>query len=570
MNACPIDAISMQEDKEGFLYPVSNTDRCIKCSKCVEICPYVKSEFILKDDSGELSKCYATYNRNEEVRFQSSSGGMFHVFADKILSENGIVFGAAFDDKFEVYHQSARTSNDVKKFMGSKYLQSRIGMIHREVEQHLKAGEKVLFTGVACQIAGLKRYLKTDHENLVCVDVICCSVGSPKIWRKYLKNFFPNFKIDVIKFRDKISGWDSSSLTIKGEAQEYACCIYKDLYFKSLRNNVFTRPACELCKFKNENRVSDITLADCWGWRKIASEMYDNRGLSSIVVHTNKGADLLEAIRDQLVVKESSLIDLEEFNSNYIHSESVDRKKRDAFWRDYKTMPFKNLIRKYANGSKKEIFFYNAKKIGRKIIPTIIRRIVKLTVKSFIYPYSSGKQMLTEDKIFNETFRFDGRKMPRSFKCAPEWKTIVLYRKYQANRNNIFSMYYKYRLDKQGLKTGIDFGGNVSIGRGLIIGHYGRIVLNGNIKFGEQIYLTHGVTIGRNAVGKRRGVPTFGNRVRIGANVIIVGNVTIGDDVCIAPGAFINFDVPSHSVVFGNPGQIHHKDNATEGYLGRL
>ncbi len=125
-------------------------------------------------------------------------------------------------------------------------------------------------------------------------------------------------------------------------------------------------------------------------------------------------------------------------------------------------------------------------------------------------------------------------------------------------------------LDRQGREIGIDFEGNLNIGRGLIIGHYGRIIINANAKFGEQIYITHGVTIGRNAVGKRKGVPTFGNRVRIGAYASIVGNVTIGDDVVITPGAFVNFDVPSHSIVLGNPGKIISKENATEGYLGIL
>jgi serine acetyltransferase/coenzyme F420-reducing hydrogenase beta subunit len=569
-NVCPVDVISMQEDEEGFLYPVVDTDNCIKCSKCLKVCPYIKSEFTLKPDSEELSKCYAAYNKNEEVRAQSSSGGMFRVFADKILSENGVVFGAAFDDKFEVEHQSARTGEDVTKLMGSKYLQSRMGMVCREVEEILKKGDKVLFTGVACQIAGLKRYLRKDYENLVCVDVLCCSVGSPKIWREYLKNFFPNSRIDSVKFRDKITGWDSTSMRITSGGKEYADIIYKNLYFKSLRANVFTRPACENCQFKNKNRVSDITLADCWGWKKIAPELNDNRGLSSIVVHTEKGIDLLNAVREQLVIKDTFLTDIEAFNSNYICSESYDKIKRAAFWKDYKKMAFKSLIMKYANENKKKVFLRKIKNISGKLLPATIRRVVKLTAKSFVYPYSGAKQILSEDKKFNETFRFDSKQMPRSFKSAPEWKIIVLYRKYQANSNNIFGMYYKYKLDRQGCKTGIDFGGNVNIGKGLIIGHYGRIVINGAAKFGEQIYLTHGVTIGRNAVGRKKGVPTFGNRVRIGANAIIVGNVTIGDDVCIAPGAFVNFDVPSHSVVFGNPGQIHHKDNATDGYLGTL
>lgn len=179
-------------------------------------------------------------------------------------------------------------------------------------------------------------------------------------------------------------------------------------------------------------------------------------------------------------------------------------------------------------------------------------------------------EMIEADRRFNETFRFGGKKMPRGFKCQPEWQFIVAYRKYQVNRGNIAGVYYRYRLDCIERRTGIHIEGNPNLGRGLIIGHYGRIIINGSVRFGEQVYITHGVTIGRNAVGKRQGVPVIGNRVRIGANATIVGNVCIGNDVLIAPNAFVNIDVPDHSMVVGNPCLIHHKENATEGYLGDL
>ena len=135
---------------------------------------------------------------------------------------------------------------------------------------------------------------------------------------------------------------------------------------------------------------------------------------------------------------------------------------------------------------------------------------------------------------------------------------------------NIVGRWYLHRLTRLEKKTGIHFEGNPNIGKGLIIGHYGRIIINSKATFGDQIYITHGVTIGRNATGKKAGVPHIGNKVRIGANACIVGNIKIGDDVMIAPNTFVNVDVPDHSVVIGNPCIIHHKDNATNGYLGFL
>lgn len=199
-----------------------------------------------------------------------------------------------------------------------------------------------------------------------------------------------------------------------------------------------------------------------------------------------------------------------------------------------------------------------------------IKKIIRLVLSLKTVRMRPVREMIAADKRFNETFRFGGNKMPASFRRQPEWKFIICYRKYQANVGNLLGYYYRHKLSVIERKTGIHIEGNPNFGKGLIIGHYGRIIVNGSVQFGEQIYITHGVTIGRNATGKKKGVPVIGNRVRIGANASIVGNVRIGDDVLIAPNAFVNIDVPSHSVVVGNPCVVHHKENATEGYLGEL
>ena len=188
---CPKQCITMQADEEGFLYPVVNTTRCIQCSKCVKVCPYTDSEFTNKPEKEELSVCYAAYNKNEEIRYKSASGGMFRVFADQIIAEGGVVFGATFDKDFTVEHTYTETLEGLTAFMGSKYLQSRMEDSFIQVKRFLREGRKVLFTGCACQIAGLKRYLKKDDANLICIDLICHGVDSPQIWLDYLHSLFP-------------------------------------------------------------------------------------------------------------------------------------------------------------------------------------------------------------------------------------------------------------------------------------------------------------------------------------------------------------------------------------------
>ena len=349
MSVCPKKCISMQEDEEGFLYPEVDVEKCIQCAKCVKICPYSNSDFTNKPKEDELALCYAAYNKDEEIRYKSSSGGMFRAFADKIIADGGVVFGAAFDESFLVEHRCVERQEDLTALMGSKYLQSRMGDCFAHVKCYLEENRKVLFTGCGCQIAGLKRFLRGKDENLICIDFICHGVHSPKIWYDYLHNLFPDEKVVFVNFRDKVTGQDNSSVSIKFSKSFFSEKKKNFLYFRSWQYGLFTRPSCEICPFKQDNRVSDITVADCWGGKKIAPEMYDDKGLSSVIVHTRKGKALFESVASRLVFKSTFIDDIKEFNSGYIRSCSFNHRKRTAFWRDYlaQKKPIDQLLEKY-------------------------------------------------------------------------------------------------------------------------------------------------------------------------------------------------------------------------------
>jgi serine O-acetyltransferase len=178
------------------------------------------------------------------------------------------------------------------------------------------------------------------------------------------------------------------------------------------------------------------------------------------------------------------------------------------------------------------------------------------------------KERIKKDYLINQEFR--GGVLTKEFLHGYEWKYINLYRKFQANQDNIWGKYYRWKMKKLENKTGFSFEDNITIGDGLIIGHWGKIVINGQVQFGNQMFITHGVTVGRDIRGKRAGVPKFGDRVCIRTNSTIVGGIQIGNDVLIAPNTFVNFDVPDHSIVIGNPAKIHHRDNATEGHIPNI
>ncbi len=192
-----------------------------------------------------------------------------------------------------------------------------------------------------------------------------------------------------------------------------------------------------------------------------------------------------------------------------------------------------------------------------------------LCLKFWKYDYKKFRELYDYDLKFNASFRSKSQLSSQDRKMY-EIRYLYLYRRCQAANGTIWYYLFFPSLKRFSQKTGIGVYENMHLEKGLIIGHYGRIVINGSVVFGEQIYLTHGVTIGRNSTGKRKGVPQIGSRVRIGASACVVGNIRIGNDVMIAPNAFVNIDIPDHSVVIGNPCVIHHKENATNGYIGTM
>ena len=343
-SVCPKSAIIMEEDNEGFLYPMVNQNKCVQCNMCDDVCPYKND----KRPDYDLENCFVAINLNEKQRAKSSSGGIFVLLAESILNEGGIVYGAAFDTEWCVYHRGAESKSELDALMGSKYMQSTMGNTFSKVADELNKGRKVLFTGTTCQINGLRNFLKKDYENLYCNDFICLGVPSPKIWRDYLEIFFPRYDIKSINFKDKSLGWHMFSLNIEGSKNKFIKNGRDTYFFIGYFRHLYTRPACSKCVYKLGNRYSDITISDCWGYNKIAPEMDDNKGMSSVVCHTNRGMDLFNSIKPNIKWKEADMKDVLLYNSGYRKSVSMAY-NRDEFWKDYNNIPKKKLFKKYCS-----------------------------------------------------------------------------------------------------------------------------------------------------------------------------------------------------------------------------
>ena len=283
----------MVEDGEGFLYPKIDTNLCIDCQACVRVCPFHNPE-----EENKPKSVYAALNNNEEIRKDSSSGGVFTILAEKVINEGGVVFGAKFTDDWQVEIVPSETIEGLAAFRGSKYLQARMGNSLKQCKQYLRDGRKVLFSGTPCQIAGLKHYLRKDYDNLIAVDFVCHGVPSPKVWERYLKEVTEAGKraIQDIKFRDKPQGWKRFNFTLNYDEADksYSMSSYNgdNHYMRAFLSDMILRPSCYNCQAKSGRSQSDITIGDFWGIETVLPTMDDDKGTSLVLVHTEKGKQI--------------------------------------------------------------------------------------------------------------------------------------------------------------------------------------------------------------------------------------------------------------------------------------
>ena len=340
VQVCPKQCISMSADNEGFLYPQVDTAICIDCGLCEKVCPVIN-----QNEPREPLAVYAAKNNNEKIRLKSSSGGIFTLLAEHIISEGGVVFGARFNEHWDVVHDYTENIEGLEPFKGSKYVQSVIGDSFIKAKQFLNNGRKVLFSGTPCQIAGLKKYLRKEYPNLLTVDIICHGVPGSLVWEKYKKevvklaksdnNPLNSIKLFGINFRDKTKGWRDylCNYSVVNTANNKVVNITnkhtQDPYMRLFLSNYSLRPSCYYCPGKAGKSRSDMTLGDCWGIKRINKSFDDNKGANVCVIHNNN--ELLDIIlQNSQCIKLSSNY-LNNFNRSYYISSSAPN-NRQAFY----------------------------------------------------------------------------------------------------------------------------------------------------------------------------------------------------------------------------------------------
>lgn len=313
----------------------------------------------------ELPKVFAVQHKDEVIRATSRSGGIFTALSNWVFENDGIVYGCVLDEHFLAVHAKATNLEEQKPMRGSKYIQSKLGETYKSIKKDVNSGRLVLFSGTSCQVAGLKKYLGKTFTNLLCVDIVCHGVPSPKVWKEYLEwqEKKKKSKIKFVSFRNKEKfGWRAhiESLLFENGYVENSK-IFANLFME----HSVLRPCCYECPYKSVIHPADITIADYWGIEKAAPEFDDDKGVSLVLINNEKGDRFFSSVKSTVRWKETKIED--SMQPSLIRSSSrPDRRER--FWNDFKNKNFNYIAIKYGGAGLRNRVKYNIRRLKRRLV----------------------------------------------------------------------------------------------------------------------------------------------------------------------------------------------------------
>ena len=344
--SCPVKAITMFPDEEGFLYPSIDKEKCLDCGICLKVCENV----VFYENE---QKIYACGDKEDENRSISSSGGVFSALANIILDKGGFVCAVGYStDCKECFHKIVTSKDQLDDLRRAKFVQSKKYDVYARIQILLKAGKKLLFCGTPCEVGGLRQFLRKEYDNLLTCDLICGCVSSPEVYKTYIDYLNNKYKSRAISvnFKDKRKGWREKAIAVRFEnGEEYYNSILDDDYCVSFHSRYNIRPSCFHCKYRNLKRVSDITLGDFWGIEKYVPEFDDNKGTSFVLANTQKGDSFIHKMSNMNIFFMD--INCEQNSSTYnwcLHKNpwDVSIENREQFYQDIKIMPFDKMAEK--------------------------------------------------------------------------------------------------------------------------------------------------------------------------------------------------------------------------------
>lgn len=574
---CPKQAITFKTDIEGFWYPEVDMQKCIDCGLCEKTCPIINVDSLKKNDLLE-SVCYAAENKNLEVVFDSTSGGLFSAMADIIYRNNGYVGGAVFNDDFKsVRHFISNDKKDLPRLRSSKYLQSSLEGFYCQVRDLLKSGENVLVCGSPCQMAALRAFLRKDYENLIIVDYVCRGINSPKVWGKYIDSFEERYghKVIYAKAKSKEYGWRNlTQKVILDNGKAYYETRYQSNFTKGyLQTGVYCRPSCYDCQFKGYPRIADFTLADFWGIEKVDQSMEKNLGTSLVMVNSRKGEAFFEKVKQKINYIQVPFKSIEPSNPSLRYSLDKPKVGREEFFRDLDNMTFLQLAQKYINTPSRS-------KI--QMVKSALRYLRIIIKRTRLHPKPLW-QLLTLNS-FKDIIR--GHILIPTPHCTIEIekgatiikKGIIVLGSKKLKHSKLET---RFLVNKTGT---VIFNGNVTIGYGadievfdgatLIMGNACGTNIGATIICGDRIEIGNDTKLGRhitirdnngahymNRQGYKNTRPVIiGDKVWLTEQCTVMPGVKIGDGAIIGALSLVIRNVPAHCLASGHPAEVIDED----------
>lgn len=579
---CGKHAISFVTDNEGFWYPQVNKELCVDCGLCDKVCP-IQNKANRVERYSEPT-VYATYTKDESIRLDSTSGGIHSMLALKMYEKNAYVGGAVYNPNHTVSQIVDDNPERLPEIRSSKYLQSNAEGVYKEIRSLLREGKNVFFCGCPCQIHALYNFLGKEYDNLVTCDFICRGVNSPKVFLKYMEMLERQYgsKATEIKFKNKKWGWHNFSMRVNFEnGKEYCKDRYHDLFFIGyLQANLLTRPSCYECPFKGFPQMADITLGDFWGIEKLDKTMDQDKGTSLVMVNTNKGKVLFNAIKSDIVWKEFSMQQALGDNQAAVHSlkikenreefyEALSNKSFDIVAREFFPIPsltrsLKRVYNRFSHIYEKIVLPVRCMGISVQAWSTFLRinffshKVISKRILAFRnYKYSIVQLDKHAVLELNNILSIGYKQVKRSHKET----RLLIEEGAKMTVNGAFRIYSGayIRVIREShlvVKSGfinenvqitcgdyIEIGEKCAIGRDVVIRSYdGHTIIQPGFKVSEPIIIKDHVWIGQGAT--------------------ILKGVTIGEGAIVAAGAVVTNDVPAFSVVGGVPAKVI-KENVT-------
>lgn len=584
-DACHKQAITFKTDNEGFWYPEVDMQKCVDCGLCEKVCPVIHA-IELKKNEYETPKCIVANHKNIEVRFDSTSGGMFTAYAEWAFKNGYYVGGAIWTENFGAKNYITNDKEELVKLRNTKYFQVDAQGFYSQVKKLLNAGEKVLICNLPCQIAALKSFLGKDYDNLITVDLFCRGINSPMVFRKFLDSLEKLYKSKVVyvKPKSKDLGWHNLTLKIVFEnGKTYYGTKDVDFFTKAfLSSNCITRPSCYECKFKGFPRIADLSIGDFWRAGNVktkATKLDDNLGTSAILVNSRKGEVLMQEVAKKLQTEEESLDIVVAGNKALVESIGKEKVDRNVFYDKINNDDFINVV-EYLFPKKfsyKDRIKNIIKAMGKQIVlyaqfhPKPIWQFIKLN----FFKKEVKNISLQEGRVLYVT-RFCDIELHKGSTLFINGEVII--------GNSVFRHTHKETRIRvmSGGKFIID--GNWSCGDGANIEVFstGELTIkrgpwanvNLTIICMDKILLDEFAMIGRDVTirdnngghpigiyGSRTHMPIIiGKHAWLTSNCTIMMGVKIGDGAIIGSNTLVTTSVPANSIANGNPSKVTQKD----------